>query len=48
MSDYSQILDDVLHRKEFLVIGKRVARVDALEKVLGKAKFTADFFFKKN
>ncbi|RLG05320.1 MAG: hypothetical protein DRN65_07080, partial [Thaumarchaeota archaeon] len=31
--------------KGFLVVGKGVRRVDALEKVLGKAKYVEDYFF---
>lgn len=41
--DYSRILEDLLGRREYLVIDERVVGVDALDKALGKARFTADF-----
>jgi len=46
-SDYSRILEDILCRDSYWVIGKRAIRVDALEKVLGEAKFTADYLSKE-
>jgi CO/xanthine dehydrogenase Mo-binding subunit len=41
--DYDKILSDILGRKDFLVVGKNVIRTDALDKALGKAKYTADY-----
>lgn len=41
--EYASILRDLLKRDEFLVVGRRVIRTDALDKVLGKAMFTADY-----
>ncbi|MFQ6076030.1 MAG: xanthine dehydrogenase family protein molybdopterin-binding subunit [Candidatus Bathyarchaeia archaeon] len=41
--DYSRILEEVLHRKEYLIIDERVVRADALDKAIGKARFTADY-----
>jgi CO/xanthine dehydrogenase Mo-binding subunit len=41
--EYDKILTDVLGRKEFLVVGKNVIRTDALDKALGKARYTADY-----
>ena len=41
--EYDKILEDVLGRKEFLVVGKNVIRADALDKALGVARFTADY-----
>ncbi|HUV54992.1 MAG TPA: hypothetical protein VMW03_07300, partial [Candidatus Krumholzibacteriaceae bacterium] len=41
--EYDKILSDVLGRKDFLVVGKNVVRTDALDKALGKAKYTADY-----
>ena len=40
---YDRILDDLLNRDDFLVVGRSVVRTDALDKVLGRAKFTADY-----
>ncbi|MBS7638713.1 xanthine dehydrogenase family protein [Candidatus Bathyarchaeota archaeon] len=40
---YDKILERVLQRDEYLVVGKSVARVDALDKALGRAMFTADY-----
>jgi len=40
--EYDKILTDILGRKDFLVVGKNVIRTDALEKALGRAKYTAD------
>jgi CO/xanthine dehydrogenase Mo-binding subunit len=37
------ILEDLLNRDDFLVVGRSVVRTDALDKVLGRAKFTADY-----
>ncbi len=33
-----------LHAREFLVVGKGIARADALDKALGTAKFVEDYF----
>ena len=41
--EYDKILTDILGRKDFLVVGKNVTRTDALDKALGKAKYTADY-----
>jgi CO/xanthine dehydrogenase Mo-binding subunit len=40
---YDKILEDILGRKDFLVVGKNVERYDALDKCLGLAKFTEDY-----
>jgi CO/xanthine dehydrogenase Mo-binding subunit len=41
--EYNKILLDVLGREDFLVVGRNVVRTDALDKVLGKARYTADY-----
>ncbi len=41
--EYDKILTEILGRKDFLVVGKNVTRTDALDKSLGKAKYTADY-----
>lgn len=41
--EYDKILTNILKRDDFLVVGKNVVRTDALDKVLGKAKFCADY-----
>ena len=41
--EYDKILSDLLHRDEYLLVGKRTVRSDALDKLLGKAKFTSDY-----
>jgi len=40
---YDRILEDLLNRDEFLVVGKNVVRTDALDKTLGRALYTADY-----
>jgi CO/xanthine dehydrogenase Mo-binding subunit len=40
---YDRILEDLLNRDDFLVLGRNIVRTDALDKVLGRAKFTADY-----
>ena len=40
---YDRILEDLLNRDDFLVVGRSVVRTDALDKVLGRAKLTADY-----
>jgi CO/xanthine dehydrogenase Mo-binding subunit len=40
---YDRILEDLLGREEFLVVGQKVVRTDALDKCLGRARFTADY-----
>jgi CO/xanthine dehydrogenase Mo-binding subunit len=40
--EYDSILSDLLHRDEYLVVGKKTIRSDALDKLLGKARFTTD------
>jgi CO/xanthine dehydrogenase Mo-binding subunit len=44
--EYDKILEKVLNREEYLVVGKSVARVDALDKALGRAMFTGDYISK--
>jgi len=44
--EYDKILESLLGRSQFLIVGKSVVRADALDKVLGKAKFTADYIQK--
>ncbi len=44
--EYDKILENLLGRGQFLVVGKSVVRADALDKALGKAKFTADYIQK--
>jgi CO/xanthine dehydrogenase Mo-binding subunit len=41
--EYDKILSDILKRDDFLIVGKNVVRTDALDKVLGKTKYCADF-----
>ena len=41
--EYDKILSDVLGRKDYLVVGQSVVRTDALDKCLGRARFTADY-----
>ncbi|MFB0557714.1 MAG: xanthine dehydrogenase family protein molybdopterin-binding subunit [Candidatus Bathyarchaeia archaeon] len=41
--EYDKILRDLLGRDDYLVVGKKVVRTDALEKCLGKARFTEDY-----
>jgi len=41
--DYHKILENLLGRDEYLVVGRRVTRSDSLDKALGEAKFTADY-----
>jgi len=41
--EYDNILKDVLGREGFLVVGRNVVRTDALDKVMGKAMYTADY-----
>jgi CO/xanthine dehydrogenase Mo-binding subunit len=44
--EYDKILENLLGRSQFLVVGKSVVRADALDKALGMAKFTADYIQK--
>ena len=44
--EYDNILENLLGRSQFLVVGKSVVRADALDKALGRAKFTADYIQK--
>lgn len=39
------LIDRWLKTHEFLVVGKNVQRVDALDKVIGRAKYVEDYFF---
>lgn len=41
--EYDKILTEILGRDDFLVVGRNVVRVDALDKALGKTKYTADY-----
>jgi len=41
--EYDRILSDLLNRDEYLVVGKKTVRSDALDKLLGKARFTGDY-----
>jgi CO/xanthine dehydrogenase Mo-binding subunit len=41
--EYDKILGDLLGRDDYLVVGKSVVRTDALDKCLGRARFTADY-----
>ncbi|MHA2392243.1 MAG: xanthine dehydrogenase family protein molybdopterin-binding subunit [Promethearchaeota archaeon] len=41
--EYDKILTNILKRDDFLVVGKNVIRTDTLDKVLGKAKYCADY-----
>jgi CO/xanthine dehydrogenase Mo-binding subunit len=41
--EYDKILSDLLGRNDYLVVGKSVVRTDALDKCLGRARFTADY-----
>ena len=41
--EYDKILTEILGREDFLVVGKNVVRTDTLDKVLGKAMYTADY-----
>ncbi len=40
---YDKILQEVLGRKDYLVVGKNIRRYDALDKCLGQARFTEDY-----
>ena len=41
--DYLEEVKKLLHGKDYKVVGKNVIRVDAIEKVTGRAKYTTDF-----
>ena len=41
--EYDKILEDLLGRDDYLVVGRSVVRTDALDKALGRARFTADY-----
>jgi len=41
--EYDKILENLLGRSSYLVVGRSVVRADALDKALGRAKFTADY-----
>ncbi|MEM0014602.1 MAG: xanthine dehydrogenase family protein molybdopterin-binding subunit [Zestosphaera sp.] len=43
VEDPHKLLSKWLETKEFLVVGKNVARVDALNKALGRVKYTEDY-----
>jgi len=40
------VLEEIKGAEEFLVVGKGVRRIDALDKVTGRARFTGDFVLK--
>lgn len=42
----NRLLNQWLHGNDFVVVGKSVARVDGLDKVLGKLKYMEDYFSK--
>jgi len=44
--EYDKILGDLLGRDEYLVVGHSTVRTDALDKALGRARFTADYIKK--
>ncbi len=41
--DYDKLLENLLGRSDYLVVGKSVTRSDALDKCLGSALFAADY-----
>ncbi len=41
--EYDRILSDLLNRDEYLVVGRKTVRTDALDKLLGRARFTTDY-----
>ncbi|MFQ6054292.1 MAG: xanthine dehydrogenase family protein molybdopterin-binding subunit, partial [Candidatus Bathyarchaeia archaeon] len=41
--EYDKILENLLGRDDYLVVGRSVVRTDALDKALGRARFTADY-----
>ncbi len=41
--EYDKILEDLLGRDDYLLVGRSVVRTDALDKCLGRARFTADY-----
>ena len=43
LMEYDKILENLLGRNDYLVVGRNIVRTDALDKALGKAKFTADY-----
>jgi CO/xanthine dehydrogenase Mo-binding subunit len=43
--DYLQIVESFLKKKNFDVVGKNVTRSGALDQVLGRAKYTGDYFY---
>lgn len=47
MSGVERRLGEVLNAREFLVVGKKVVRVDALDAVLGRAAYTRDLIPEK-
>ncbi len=46
MSAAEYLLKEIERAEEFLVVGKGVRRIDALDKVTGRARFVEDFEFK--
>ncbi|MEM3052437.1 MAG: hypothetical protein QXI25_02865, partial [Candidatus Caldarchaeum sp.] len=45
--DITERFKEILKAREFLVVGKKVARVDAVDAVLGKPMYTADLVSEK-
>ena len=43
--DYLQIVESFLKKRKFDVVGKSVTRSGALDQVLGRAKYTGDYFY---
>ena len=41
--EHDEILKNLLGRDEYLVVGRSVVRTDAIDKALGRARFTADY-----
>lgn len=40
---YDRILGNLLNREEYFVVGRKTVRSDALDKILGRARFTSDY-----
>ena len=43
--DYLEIVERFSKKRDFAIVGKNVKRSGALDQVLGRAKYTADFFY---
>jgi xanthine dehydrogenase molybdopterin-binding subunit B len=44
LEDPSKILEKWLSAESYIVVGRDISRVDALDKVLGRAMFTEDYY----